>query len=162
MTNGQTKFPEPALRYAEGRRGERRGRDEAADPGPSLSEHTMAQDGEAGLKGYPIIEREVPEEAWREFCLGWGRSHRGWLVTIRGPRPEHPILARDRPLDGFVMHGDHGVSAILDGSPPDTFEIEGVTRIVECTQNGTHRGLKIENLAGLIEIVLRVPGVPRT
>lgn len=106
-----------------------------------------------------LVEREVVPEDWREFCDSWGRTHKGWLVTLRVDGGA--VLAHDRALRGVELKGAHALVFRLDGSAPSAVDIDEVTKIHERSSDGLHAGLRLERTSdSAVVVAFREPSLP--
>jgi hypothetical protein len=116
--------------------------------------------------------RDIPRAEWAAFLDSFSRQHARWLITLEVLTPELGAHreARDKPLAGISedrKHGDTASIAISAGDLPEdhvTHVIHRPSRIaMEQTDEGAHKGLRIESEDGQTTLVLfRSPALPET
>jgi hypothetical protein len=116
--------------------------------------------------------QDIPRTEWAPFLDAFSRQHEGWLTTIEvvttglGAHRE----VRDKPLTGITedrIRGDAASIAVSAGERPEdhvTHVIERPSRVaLELTEEGAHKGLRIESESGEMTLVLfRAPALPET
>jgi hypothetical protein len=116
--------------------------------------------------------QDIPRAEWGPFLDAFSRQHEGWLTTIEvvtsglGAHRE----VRDKPLVGISQdrkRGDAASIAVSAGERPEdhvTHVIERPSRVaLELTEEGAHKGLRIESDSGEMTLVLfRAPALPET
>lgn len=125
-----------------------------------------------------MAEREIRRTEWREFCEGFTRRHRGWIVTVealegggarrKSRRPEGPRrrLADGEPLQTLTaVPNPHGMSLLMQVGGA-----EGTTRVlvsqperlrVQQTSDGADAGLCIDSADGqTTRVAFRVAAHP--
>jgi len=116
--------------------------------------------------------RDIPRTEWPAFLDTFSRQHEGWLTTVEvvtnglGVHRE----VRDKPLTGISEDRKRGDPASISISAGELRE-DHVTHVVlhpsrvalELTQEGAHKGLRIESEDGEVTLVLfRAPALPET
>jgi len=115
---------------------------------------------------------DIPRTEWAPFLDAFSRQHEGWLTTIEvvtsglGAHRE----VRDKPLTGISedrKRGDAASVTVSAGERPEdhvTHVIERPSRVaLELTEEGAHKGLRIESESGEMTLVLfRAPALPET
>ena len=115
---------------------------------------------------------DIPRTEWAPFLDAFSRQHEGWLTTIEvvtsglGAHRE----VRDKPLTGITedrKRGDAASVTVSAGERPEdhvTHVIERPSRVaLELTEEGAHKGLRIESENGEMTLVLfRAPALPET
>ena len=115
---------------------------------------------------------DIPRTEWAPFLDAFSRQHEGWLTTIEvvtsglGAHRE----VRDKPLTGITedrKRGDAASVTVSAGERPEdhvTHVIERPSRVaLELTEEGAHKGLRIESESGEMTLVLfRTPALPET
>ena len=116
--------------------------------------------------------QDIPRTEWTPFLDAFSRQHEGWLTTIEvvtsglGAHRE----VRDKPLTGITedrKRGDAASVTVSAGERPEdhvTHVIERPSRVaLELTEEGAHKGLRIEAENGEMTLVLfRAPALPET
>jgi hypothetical protein len=116
--------------------------------------------------------QDIPRAEWGPFLDAFSRQHEGWLTTIEvvtsglGAHRE----VRDKPLTGISedrKRGDAASISVSAGERPEdhvTHVIERPSRVaLELTEEGAHKGLRIESENGEMTLVLfRAPALPET
>ena len=98
--------------------------------------------------------RNIPRESWRAELDSFTRQHQGWLVslTIRQPRGQEAIEARDLPLQGISPtspQSDDIAIVIGDRISHITHEVHNPTSIdLDLTSDGVQRALVIRGEDG--------------
>jgi hypothetical protein len=119
-----------------------------------------------------VPTEDIPRTEWAPFLDAFSRQHEGWLTTIEvvtsglGAHRE----VRDKPLTGITedrKRGDVASVTISAGDRPEdhvTHVIERPSRVaLELTEEGAHKGLRIESENGEMTLVLfRAPALPET
>lgn len=116
--------------------------------------------------------QDIPRNEWAPFLDAFSRQHEGWLTTIEvvtsglGAHRE----VRDKPLVGISedrKRSDAASISVSAGERPEdhvTHVIERPSRVaLELTEEGAHKGLRIESENGEMTLVLfRAPALPET
>jgi hypothetical protein len=119
-----------------------------------------------------VPTEDIPRTEWAPFLDAFSRQHEGWLTTIEvvtsglGAHRE----VRDKPLTGITedrKRGDAASVTVSAGERPEdhvTHVIERPSRVaLELTEEGAHKGLRIESENGEMTLVLfRAPALPET
>jgi hypothetical protein len=119
-----------------------------------------------------VPTQDIPRAEWAPFLDAFSRQHEGWLTTIEvvtsglGAHRE----VRDKPLTGISedrKRGDAASISVSAGERPEdhvTHVIERPSRVaLELTEEGAHKGLRIESENGEMTLVLfRAPALPET
>jgi hypothetical protein len=119
-----------------------------------------------------VPTQDIPRTEWAPFLDAFSRQHEGWLTTIEvvtsglGAHRE----VRDKPLTGITedrKRGDAASISVSAGERPEdhvTHVIERPSRVaLELTEEGAHKGLRIESESGEMTLVLfRAPALPET
>jgi hypothetical protein len=119
-----------------------------------------------------VPTQDIPRIGWAPFLDAFSRQHEGWLTTIEvvtsglGAHRE----VRDKPLTGITedrKRGDAASISVSAGERPEdhvTHVIERPSRVaLELTEEGAHKGLRIESENGEMTLVLfRAPALPET
>ena len=116
--------------------------------------------------------QDIPRTEWPAFLDAFSRQHQGWLTTVEvvatglGVHRE----VREKPLTGISEDGKRGDLASISISAGELPE-DHVTHVVlhpsrvalELTEEGAHKGLRIESEDGEMTLVLfRAPALPET
>ncbi len=95
---------------------------------------------------------EVPRDEWPEFVLGFGTSHKNWLLDIThfDVNDTKTVLAHNAPMKDIVLedvgHLNLVVNASMDSEREVTHKIENPRYIImEETEDGGHKALEIIN-----------------
>lgn len=108
-----------------------------------------------------VARHRIAPGDWRTFCERWGRSHRGWLVTVSVGSPDGRALVQARTLRGVGLSADGVLSILVDGPVPETLAVAGVTEIFERFADGAHAGLQLARAAEpAIFVSFRTPALP--
>ncbi len=116
---------------------------------------------------------EIPRGEWAEFCRQFSRLHRGWLVCVIELPGEaadqdaldHPaatVLARDLPLREVSAAAGRAGARVVAGDE-DGHLLEDARRLVlEQTEAGAHRGLRLDGERATVLIRFRSPVAPES
>src|SRR6266581_9073439 len=116
--------------------------------------------------------RDIPRPEWTEFLDTFSRQHERWLINVEvvtsglGAHRE----VRDKPLTGISedrKSGDAARISISAGERPEEHVTHFISRpsrvALEQTEEGAHKGLRIESENGETTLVLfRSPALPET
>ncbi len=119
-----------------------------------------------------MTTRDISRDEWPAFLDTFSRQHERWLVTVEvltsglGAHRE----VRDKPLTGISedrrRDGALSISISAGERPEDhvTHVVSHPSRVaLELTDEGAHKGLRIESENGETALVLfRAPALPET
>ena len=122
----------------------------------------------------------VPRADWREFCEAFGRSHRGWLVTVSRVDTKKLLAGRERALAGAetlcreqALHevddattgesADSLLIAVMAGEDETWIMVDQVTALFDERVSGGDFGLRMDCADGTTTLLeFRVGADPET
>lgn len=116
--------------------------------------------GSKGSKGLNGKSRSIPLGEWPRFFDEFGRSHEGWLVTVRilDPKLGAQVAALDLPFEGIVADSlTPGRVSLYLGRPATAnleHEVDEAVRVwLAVAENGAEEAIEIESRDGTKTIV---------
>lgn len=126
------------------------------------------------------MRTRIPLTQWKRFCEQFGGQHRGWLVTISVLSPElasqvddvleapgAEIVARDVSLQELRLGEERGLLILRieagEGKLRITHQVASPERLeLVQTDEGAHRGLRIDSAAGTTVLRFRSAVAPES
>jgi hypothetical protein len=126
-----------------------------------------------------MIDTEIPENQWQQFCESFTRQHHGWLVSIcqietrerkGGPIQPHEGVALypgTRPLQE-IREGREGerielMVTVGEGTDETSFLIEDAVTLYGRSSGHADEGLRIDCANGTTTLIeFRTPAEPET